>query len=146
MQASKDRSEVVAVRTLGPADAQRLAALSSALGAETFADWAQRLHRDGYVVVGAEIGEELVGYASGDVRRCFGLDDAVGWVDAFGVDLAFRGHGLGRTLAAGLLGRLRELGATHVYTVVPVHDQAMDPFFRELGFRDEPLTCLGRKL
>jgi L-amino acid N-acyltransferase YncA len=146
VQASKERTEVAAVRTLGPADAQRLAALSSALGAETFADWAQRLRRDGCVVVGAEIGEVLVGYASGDVRRSFGLEGAVGWVDVFGVDLAFRGRGLGRTLAAGLLERLRKLGASHVYTVVPVHDQSLDPFFRELGFRDEPLACLGRKL
>jgi GNAT superfamily N-acetyltransferase len=146
MQASKDRSEIAIVRTLGPADAPRIAAISIALGVETFADWSRRLARDGSVVVGAEVGGELAGYAAGDVRRSFGLDGAVGWIDAFGVDLRFRGHGLGRTLAASLLGRLRDLGATHVYTIVPVHDQAMDPFFRELGFRDEPLSCLGREL
>lgn len=134
------------VRTLGPADTPRIATLSTVLGGETFEDWSRRLARHGSVVVGAEIGGELAGYAAGDVRRSFGLDGAVGWIDAFGVDFRFRGHGLGRTLAAGLLGRLRELGAAHVYTVVPVHDPVMDPFFRELGFRDEPLSCLGREL
>lgn len=146
MQTSKDRSETVIVRTLGPTDAVRVAALSTALGAETLEDWSRRLQRDGSIVVGAEIGEELVGYAAGEVRRSFGLDGGVGWVDAFGVTLGSRGHGLGRTLAAGLLGRLRDLGARHVYTVVPIHDRAMEPFFRELGFRDEPLACLGRDL
>jgi ribosomal protein S18 acetylase RimI-like enzyme len=133
------------VRTLGPSDAAKLAALSSSLGAETFEDWSARL-RDGSVVVGAEQGDELVGYAAGDVRRSFGLDSSVGWIDAFGVALTFRGHGLGRMLAAGLLGRFRALGARHVYTLVPVHDRAVAPFFRDLGFRDEPLACLGRDL
>lgn len=146
MQALKIRSEIAVVRGLGPKDAQRLAAISTALAAETFGDWSRRLAREGSVVVGAEIGGELAGYAAGDVRRSFGLDGPAGWVDAFGVDLRFRGHGLGRKLASELLRRLRELGATHVYTVVPVHDQSLDPFFRELGFRDEPLVCLGRKL
>jgi GNAT superfamily N-acetyltransferase len=145
MQASKNRSESAVVRMLGPADAARVAAISTALGADT-EDWSERLARDGSVVVGAEIGGELAAYAAGDLRRSFGMDRTVGWVDAFGVDLRFRGHGLGRTLATRLLRRLRELGATHVYTIVPVHDQVMDPFFRELGFRDEPLACLGRDL
>ncbi len=146
MQVAKRAAAAPVVRTLGEADASRLAALSSALGAETAADWALRLRREGSVVVGAFLDDALVGYAAGDVRRSFGLDGTAGWVDAFGVDLAYRGHGFGRTLAASLLARLREVGATHVYTVVPVHDRAMEPFFRELGFRDEPLACLGRIL
>jgi ribosomal protein S18 acetylase RimI-like enzyme len=67
-------------------------------------------------------------------------------VDAFGIDLSQRGQGVGRDLAVALLAELRAAGADHVYTLVPVHDRALGPFFRDLGFRDEPQVCLGRDL
>ena len=45
-----------------------------------------------------------------------------------------------------LLERFARNGATHVYTLVSVHDQVLAPFFRQVGFRDAPLQCLGRTL
>ena len=136
----------ITLRLLGRSDATHLTALSGRFGAEPLADWQARFARADSLVVGAEIDGRLVGYAGGEVRRSFGRSAPTAWVDAFGVDLDQRGHGVGRALAVALLGRLRVRGADHVFTLVPLHDRALDPFFRDLGFRDEPVVCLGRAL
>lgn len=134
------------VVSLDALDLERLGELSARLGAESAQDWSGRLGRSGTVVVGAERGGRLVAYAAAEVRRSFGRATPAAWVDAFGVDLAYRGHGIGRSLLSALLSRLRALGADHVFTLVPLHDRTMAPFFRELGFREEPLLPLGREL
>ena len=134
------------VRPLDRADLQPLAELSSRLAAEGRRDWSQRLGRAGTVVVGAELDGKLVGYAAGEVRRSFGRATPGAWIDAFGVEAAYRGRGIGRSLLSALLARLRELGADRAFTLVPLHDRTMAPFFRELGFREEPLLPLGREL
>lgn len=136
----------VTIRRLGKPDLARLAALSLKLGAESSDDWAERLRHRDVVILGAETADGLVGYAAGEVRRSFGRPHAAGWVDAFGVDLSQRGHGVGRELASAFLAELRARGADHVFTLVPVHDRTLGPFFRDLGFRDESLECLGRAL
>lgn len=134
------------VRPVGRADVSRLAELSMRLGAESAEEWTRRLGHPGVMVMGAEVQGTLVGYAAGEVRRSFGGPSRAGWIDAFGVDLTYRGHGVGRALLSTLLARLRAAGADHVYTLVPPHDRAMAPFFRELGFRDEAFVPLGRDL
>jgi GNAT superfamily N-acetyltransferase len=131
---------------LDKGDLPRLAELSARLGADSAEDWAARLGPAGVVIVGAESEGRLVAYAAAEVRRSFGRATPAAWIDAFGVDLAYRGHGIGRSLLAELLSRLRAIGADHVFTLVPLHDRTMAPFFRELGFRDEPITPLGREL
>jgi ribosomal protein S18 acetylase RimI-like enzyme len=139
-------TKAITTRRLGRSDLARLAALSTRLGAESAADWAERLrHRDA-VVLGAEIDGALVGYAAGEVRRSFGRASLAGWVDAFGIDLSQRGLGIGRDLAAAFLAELRVRGADHVLTLVPLHDRALGPFFRDLGFRDEAFVCIGKEL
>ncbi|HEY6203716.1 MAG TPA: GNAT family N-acetyltransferase [Candidatus Limnocylindria bacterium] len=134
------------VVTLDRPDLVRLGELSARLGADSARDWSGRLGRSGTVALGAESDGRLVAYAAAEVRRSFGRATPAAWIDAFGVDLAYRGHGIGRTLLAELLSRLRSEGADHVFTLVPLHDRTMAPFFRELGFRDEPITPLGREL
>ncbi len=138
-------SRALTIRLLGRADSTRLAMLSAHVGTETLADWTERLARGG-VVVGAEIDGRLVGYAAGEVRRSFGRPSPTGLLDAFAVDLEHRGRGVGRDLAVALLEQLRVRGADRVITLVPLHDRELDPFFRDLGFRDEPVVCLGRTL
>lgn len=132
--------------SLGRPDLARLGELSARLGADSPRDWSGRLGRSDTVALGAELEGRLVAYAAAEVRRSFGRATPAAWIDAFGVDLAFRGHGIGRSLLAELLSRLRSLGADHVFTLVPLHDRTMAPFFRELGFHDEPITPLGREL
>lgn len=135
------------LRTLELSDLGAIGRLSALLGGlDTPADWRRRLRRgDGVVAIGAEDDGRLVGYVTGEVRAAFGLG-AAGWVDAFGVNNEWRGRGVGRSLASALLARCRELSASRVYTLVPLHDRTLAPFFRDLGFRDEPLSCLGRAL
>jgi GNAT superfamily N-acetyltransferase len=136
----------VAIRALRPDDAVRLAMLSTALGSESLDDWPAWLRRRDTIVVGAEDHGELVAYAAGDVRLSLGGDGLEGWLDAFGVALAYRGRGVGQAMGAELLARLRERGATRVRAVVPLHDQAITPFLQHLGFRASPATCLVRDL
>lgn len=135
-------------RSLTLDDADAVTGLAVRLGGhENAADRSSLLSRldRGAIAVAAEAGGRLVGYAAGEVRAGFGLGPA-GWVEAFAVDLEWRGHGVGRALATELLRRFQEAGAARVYTLVPLHDRSLGPFFRQLGFRDEPLACLGRAL
>jgi len=137
-------TRVPTIRELRATDIVALVELAGLLGSgETRHDWKLRLRRSPVVVIGAEEDGRMVGYAAGTVRPAFGLGTA-GWVEAFGVDNAWRGRGLGRSLASTLFERFRELGAARVYTLLPLHDLALAPFFRDLGFREEPLVCLGR--
>lgn len=133
------------IRDLRTGDSAAVASLAQLLGSrETVDRWRQRL-RAGAVAICAEDEGRLVGYATGAVRGAFGLD-AAGWVETFGVANEWRGRGLGRSLAAALFARFRELGAAHAYTVLPMHDRTLAPFFRDLGFREEPLACVGTAL
>ncbi|HVR88491.1 MAG TPA: GNAT family N-acetyltransferase [Candidatus Limnocylindria bacterium] len=133
------------LRALRLADVGAIVGLAALIGsAETAADWRRRLRSGTAVVaIGAQEDGRLVGYVAGEVRAAFGLP-AAGWVEAFGVDNGWRGQGLGRSLAGALLARFRELGTSQVYTLLPLHDRTLAPFFRDLGFREEPLACLGR--
>lgn len=134
-------------RDLVVGDAAALAALSGRLGgAETPAQWEAFLRRPSAIALGVVEDGRIVGYAAGEVRGGFGMAGPVAWLEAFGVEVQRRGAGVGRLLVADLLGRFSRSGATHVYTLVGVHDQVLAPFFRQVGFRDEPLACLGRAL
>ncbi len=128
-------------------DAHGLAALSLRLGlGETPDQWSAFLRRPSVVAVGAMADDRIVGYAAGEVRGGFGMAGPVAWLEAFGVELERRGGGVGRTLLGEILERFARRGAARVYTLVPVHDRVLAPFFRQVGFRDEPLVCLGRSL
>ncbi len=134
----------IRTRVLGPTDVEALAALSARIGGvETAADWSALLARATAVAVGALVAGRLAGYAAGEVRGGFGMSGRAGWVEAFGIDLDQRGAGVGRALLAELLRRFAAAGATRAYTLVPPHDRVLAPFFRQLGFRDEALSCLG---
>lgn len=137
---------VPVIRELRETDVGALVALGDILGAgETAASWHHRLRDGELIAICAEQDGALVGYAAGSLRTSFGLETA-GWIEAFGVSNAWRGRGLGRTLATRLLARFVAAGARHAYTLVPVHDLALQPFFRDLGFREEPVVPLGRTL
>lgn len=134
-------------RDLTTADVTSLAALSTRLGgSETAEQWSSFLRRRGAIALGAVADGKVVGYAAGEVRGGFGMPGPVAWLEAFGIEVERRGEGIGRTLLGDLLERFAWSGAAHVYTLVPVHDRVLAPFFRQVGFRDEPLVCLGRAL
>jgi N-acetylglutamate synthase-like GNAT family acetyltransferase len=137
---------VPATRDIRESDIDALVSLGDVLGAgETVDTWRRRLRGGDVVAICAHQEGELVGYAAGSMRASFGVETA-GWIEAFGVANAWRGRGLGRTLAFGLLARFRASGAREVYTLVPIHDLSLQPFFRDLGFREAPMVPLGRTL
>ena len=140
-------TEAVTFRDLRPADIGVVVALAGLLGStESPAHWRQRLRRgSGTVAIGAEADGRLVGYAVGVVNAAFGLRPT-GWVESFGVDNAWRGRGLGRRVALELIARFKDLGAERASTLLPLHDLALAPFFRDLGFREEGLACFGRSV
>lgn len=134
------------IRDLRRSDVTALVALGDVLRAADSTDsWRARLADSAIVALGAEQDGVLVGYAAGAIRTSFGLEPA-GWIEAFGVSSRSRGFGVGRLLASELFARFRIAGARHAYTLVPVHDLALPPFFHDLGFREEPLVPLGRTL
>lgn len=134
-------------RDLGPSDAPALADLSLRIGAgETAEQWQTLLRRPSAIAIAAVEDGRVVGYAAGEIRSGFGMPGRVAWLELFGVELERRGAGVGRLLLADLLERFASAGATHVYTLTAVHDQVLAPFFRQVGFRDEPFACLGRAL
>ena len=138
----------LAVRDLAASDAADVTRLAGGLAAGGDLDeWRAALAGGpGSIAVGATVDGRLVGYALGAVQARFGLGPRAAWLEAFGVDPGFRAHGVGRALAGELLSRARRLGAEHVYTLVPLHDRTLDPFFRQIGLGEEPLVCLGRAL
>ena len=139
-------TSIPAIRELRRSDVPALVALGEQLRTGESADsWRRRLAEGGIIAIGADQDGALVGYAAGTVRTSFGLQTA-GWIEAFGVSNRSRGFGLGRLLASELLARFGAAGAGHVYTLAPVHDLALQPFFRDLGFREEPMVPLGRTL
>ena len=140
-------TRVPTLRDLRVTDVASIVALAGPLGStEGAAEWRRRLRRgSGVVAIGAEEDGRLVGYAAGSVRAAFGLRPT-GWVEAFGVDNAWRGRGLGRRVAEALLVRFKELGAERAATVLPLHDRVLAPFFRDLGFREDSLVTLGRTI
>lgn len=137
----------ITARALTSDDSAALADLSLKLGGhETVEQWTSFLARPTAIAVAAVADHRIVGYAAGEIRTAFGMPAPTAWVEAFGIDLERRGQGIGRTLLAELLRRADARGAAHVYTLVPIHDRVLAPFFRQIGFRDEPLCCLGYAL
>lgn len=136
-----------AVRVLRGADAAAVAALARRLGwPGDPPEWSRVISRRDAIAVGLEIEGALAGYAVATVRLAFGIGVPVGWIEHFGVDVTRRGSGVGRALSDALLARLREAGVRRVATLVPLHDRELAPFFREIGFSEEPRLCLGREL
>lgn len=134
-------------RDLTPDDLDALAPLTARLGrGAPPTDWRAYLRRPEAVAICAVDEGRIVGYAAGTVHSGFGMPGRVGWIEAFGVEVDRRGAGVGRALLGDILARFGQKGAAHVYTLVALHDHVLAPFFRQAGFRDEPLQCLGMAL
>ncbi|MBI4278729.1 MAG: GNAT family N-acetyltransferase [Armatimonadetes bacterium] len=99
------------------------------------------------ISVGAEVDGRLVGYMMGSFRGGeFGLPQEVAWVEHLGVEPEWRGRGIGAMMAEAVFKRCRRRGIETAYTLVGVHDETIHTFFRALGFRQVPFTCLSRRL
>ena len=95
----------------------------------------------------AEDDGEVVGFMLGEVRGGeFGLEEATGWVEFFGVDPQARQKGVGRSLIEALLAGFRSKGAHVARTMVRAQDKDIDAFIRRSGFTPAPVTALERRI
>lgn len=90
----------------------------------------------------------LVGLCESRVVCCAmgGYDGHRGWIYYLAVDPDHRGRGYGARLVNEVTTRLEALGCPKLNIMVRrSNDQALD-FYRSLGFLDDEVTCLGRRL
>jgi ribosomal protein S18 acetylase RimI-like enzyme len=109
--------------------------------------WEQRvmfsLRRDPEGSQVAEVDGRVVGFMLGDLRAGeFGIDEACGWIDRFGLDPECRGRDLGRGMYEAMVAHFRAQGATSVRTLVDRKDTAVAGFLEKLGFAPSPLQAL----
>ena len=109
--------------------------------------WEQRvgyyLRRDPESSQVAEVDGRVVGFMLGDVRGGeFGIEEASGWIERFGIDPEFRGRDLGRQLYEAMVKTFRARGASAVRTLVDERDAGVAGFLAALGFQPSPLRAL----
>ncbi|HEU4405276.1 MAG TPA: GNAT family N-acetyltransferase [Polyangiaceae bacterium] len=153
----------ILVRPATPADAPALGRMGGALARlhhdfdrerfmlpddveSGYAWWLGReLTSDEAVVLVAEQGGEIVGYAYGRLegRDWNALLDACGVLHDLWVDEGARRSGAGARLAEAMLRRLRELGAPRVVLSAAVKNEPARRLFGGLGFRPTlvEMTC-----
>ena len=94
-----------------------------------------------------EMNGKVVGFMLGDLRGGeFGLEETAGWIERFGIDPEFKGHGLGRSLFAALVEHFRSVGATKLRTLVDTSSSETAGFLKAVGFEPSSLQALEMKL
>lgn len=145
-------AEQVRIRTLDELDVSRITAIDERLtGVYRPEVWERRvayyIRRDPDACRVAEVNGKVVGFMLSDLRGGeFGLEEASGWIERFGVDPDYQGRSLGRRLFEAVVAHLRARGAVAVRTLVNDEDEDLGRFLRGLGFVDAPMTALERRL
>ncbi len=100
---------------------------------------------DGSKVV--EVDGKVVGFMLGDVREGeFGIEQASGWIERFGIDPDYRGRDLGKLMFDAIRRHFAEAGATTVRTLVDRNEPNVAGFLKALGFAPSPLEALEIQL
>jgi len=86
-------------------------------------------HRNPERVVVAEVGGEVIGYAT------FRVEGDVGWVGENGVHPAFRGKGAGKKLHGEVLRKLKEAGVKIAFVITTMENAAARKVYESHGFR-----------
>ncbi len=90
-------------------------------------------------LVGIE-GENLVSTAMG------GYDGHRGWIYYLAVEPACRGRGYGSQLVEHLSEIMLEKGCPKVNIMVRSSNREVVRFYRQLGFKQDEVVCMGRRL
>ena len=94
----------------------------------------------------AVVSGQIVGFMMGEVRGGeFGLEEATGWVEFFGVDPASRGQSIGRKLIEALFGYFGKRGAQVARTVVADDQDEIAKFLSATGFNGSRLSILEKR-
>lgn len=128
-----------AVVPVGPSHAAEVAALHDRLFPGTHTPGSQLLESDHLRLVRVVDGV-VVGYVAAEVQS-----DRSGYIDYLGVDLEFRGQGIGRALVKTAADRIRELGADSINLTVRETNGAARSLYASLGFVEERVIRPYRK-
>src|SRR5262245_25783700 len=91
-------------------------------------------------------GDEIVGYAMGEVRAWPVRAPACGWIYAIGVDKAHRLQRTASALMAALIARFKAQGCGAVRTMIDVDDHLLMSFLRSQGMTAGPFVELEMKI
>ena len=98
-----------------------------------------------FIQIGVAEAESLRGFAIAHIQRGeFGQRDAVAVLDAMGVALGDREHGLGQNLMQALIADARRQGAKSVQSQVDWQNADLLRFFNYAGFELAPRLALER--
>ena len=83
----------------------------------------------------AEVNSQVVGFILGRAGELeFGLPGTVAWIEVIGVDPAFRGQGIARSLMERFTASAEDHGIKTIFTLVDNSNSQMERFFTRLGF------------
>jgi len=95
----------------------------------------------------AEAERTIVGFLIGDIRAWdFGEDQEIGWIRIVGIDPAYQGHGVGKSLGEALMRYFESRGITTVRTTVEWDAGDLIAYFRTLGFERSGFLGLEKHL
>lgn len=133
------------VRTFREADRDAVLALWERAGInrpwlDLAAEITAKRRRDRSLFLVAIASSQLVGAVMG------AFDGRRGWVYHLAVEPAAQGHGIGRALMAALEARMRRRGVTKLNLQVRAGNEAVLGFYARLGYVDEQLTSMSKRL
>jgi GNAT superfamily N-acetyltransferase len=136
----------VNVRPVEPSDLDAIVRIDEKLSGQTRKEyWQCRLEiaglRPPWMSLVAETDGRVVGFLFGWVGESeFGIARPTGWVDLIGVDLPYRGRGVGHALVERFVESGRGLRAIEkVATLIDLGQADVCEFFVRLGFRRGPM-------
>ena len=138
-------SEELAIRPYAEADEAAVIALWHACGLvvpwnDPARDIAAKLRVQRHLFLVGTVAEQLVGSVMA------GFEGHRGWINYLAVEPAWRRHGFGRRLMARAEELLRQEGCPKVNLLVRQTNAEVIAFYERLGFKVEPVVCLGRRL
>ena len=81
------------------------------------------------------------------VATCMaGYEGHRGWINYLAVAPAFRRHGFGRAMMLHAERQLVQLGCPKINLQVRAHNTDVIQFYQSLGFKDDNVTSLGKRL
>ncbi len=83
----------------------------------------------------AEVDNRVTGFILGRAGELeFGLPGSVAWIEIIGVDHAYRGQGIGRSLIEKFAESAEDHEIRNIFTLVEHSNSEIERFFNQLGF------------
>jgi ribosomal protein S18 acetylase RimI-like enzyme len=106
----------------------------------------QRAGSKTLAIVVAAMGDEIIGYALGDLRAWPVRAPACGWIYAIGVAAEYRQQKVASALMEAMIDHFAKNGAASIRTMIEVDDHLLMSFLRSFGMTAGPFVELELKL